>query len=474
MSAPRSPRSSARARAAAALATAALAALTAACGPPAGVKRAQSLLDRGDFRGAATAADEELGKTPGDGQLVRIRIRAALGLGDARDAVTRYRAWREARGGQDDLAALRTMAMTTLWQGLTSPSAQVQVQAIRAIERLEIEAFARDVGERMGDDDDVVAAAAAVAVLRAFPQAPDVATEMLASPDPAARAIAVEGIGRKVGKHAAEDLRLAAVDRDPRVRAAAIAALAGLADLADTGRLTEAASDASAEVRAAALRGLARGKRGDLGSVAEAALADPTLGVRLAAVELLVASRGKDAARPLLVHADAMVAAYAARALRDGAAGAAAIDRALADDDWTVRAGAVNLAEVALGKDAARVRAERAAADPVVGVRVAAARLLAYLGDRPRAIALYAAALAAEAPTDRVGAAAELAALGDPRGPSALAELAATDDPGVRRHVITAHRAARVITPGLWSALADDDAGNRIDAAAALYELGAR
>ena len=28
----------------------------AACGPPAGVKRAQSLLDQGDYRGAATAA----------------------------------------------------------------------------------------------------------------------------------------------------------------------------------------------------------------------------------------------------------------------------------------------------------------------------------------------------------------------------------------------------------------------------------
>ncbi len=444
-----------------------------ACGPSAGVKRAQTLLDRGDYRGAADAADQELGKTPGDAQLTRIRIRAALGLGDARDAVARYRGWRAGRD-DEDLAALRTMALTTLWQGLTSPSAQVQVQAIRAIERLEIEDFARDVGDRMGDDDDVVAAAAAIAVLRAFPQAPDVATEMLKSDDPQARAIAVEGIGRKVGKHAAEDLRFAAVDQDPRVRAAAAAALAALADPADTERLTELATDTSADVRNVALRALARGKRGDLGALAQAALADASLGVRLAAVDLLVASRGRDAARPLLEHADLMVAAYAARALRDPTAGAAAVDRALAADDWTIRAGVVNLLEVALGKDGARARAEKAASDRAVGVQIAAARLLAYLGDRPRAIAIYAAALAAGEPDDRVGAAAELAHLGDPRGAAALEQLAAAPEPGVRRSVITAHRAARVITPGLWGALADDDAGNRIEAAAALYELGAR
>src|SRR5688572_12418853 len=93
-------------------------ATSAACGPSAGAKRAQSLLDKGDYRGAADAADQELGKSPGDADLQRIRMRAALGLGDARDAVARYRAWREKRGGVEDLAALRTMAMTTLWQGL--------------------------------------------------------------------------------------------------------------------------------------------------------------------------------------------------------------------------------------------------------------------------------------------------------------------------------------------------------------------
>ncbi len=444
-----------------------------ACGPSAGAKRAQTLLDRGDYQGAARVADEELTRAPADAHLQRIRIRAALGLGDAAAAVAHYRAWRQTQGS-DDLAALRTMALTTLWQGLTSPSAQVQVQAIRAIERHEIEDFARDVAERMGDDDDVVVAAAAVAVLRAFPQAPAVATEMLSSPDPQARAIAVEGIGRKVGKRAAAELRAAAVDPDPRVRSAAVAAIGALADPADTGRLTELATDASSEVRGAALRALARGKRGDHGALATAALADASLGVRLAAIDLLVASRGKPAAATLLGHADPMVAAYAARAAGDRAAAGPVLDRALADPDPSVRAGAVNLLEAALGKDGARPRATVAARDPDVAVRVSAARVLAYLGDPTAAIFIYAAVLASPVESDQIGAAAELAHLGDERGPIALARLAASKSPAVRRQVVTAHLAARVITPGLWEALADDQAAIRIDAAATLIALGAR
>ena len=46
--------------------------------------------------------------------------------------------------------------------------------------------------------------------------------------------------------------------------------------------------------------------------------------------------------------------------------------------------------------------------------------------------------------------------------------------PDVRRGVVLAHQAARVITPGLWVALADDVPATRIDAAAALVALGAR
>ena len=65
----------------------------AACGPSPGVKRAQAYLDRGDYPGAARAADAELGKAPSDAALHRIRLRAALGMGDARGAASGARTW---------------------------------------------------------------------------------------------------------------------------------------------------------------------------------------------------------------------------------------------------------------------------------------------------------------------------------------------------------------------------------------------
>lgn len=443
----------------------------AACGPSAGARRAQALLDRGDYPAAAQTADAELARAPGDGALHRIRLRAALGMGDARGAVEHYRSWRAGKG--EDTAALRTMAMTTLWQGLRAPAAALRVQTIRAVERLELEDFAREVGERMGDDDDLVAATAAVAVLRAFPQAPDVAIQMLRSDDAAARATAVEGIGRKVGARAADDLRAALPDGDPRVRAAAAAAVARLGDAADTPALVTLAGDSDAGVRAVATRALASGKRGAQPAVVERGLADESLAVRLAAVELAFAGGGAGATRPLLDHRDPMIAATAARLLADPAGGPA-VDRALAADDVATRVGAVGLARAALGKAGALPRLRAALADPAPAVRVAAARALAYAGEpAPALTALAEVATGADADT-AIDAAAELVRLGDERGRPVLAQMASRDEPELRRAVVQAHLAARVITPGLWQALADDVPATRLDAAAALIELGAR
>lgn len=450
--------------------------LLAACGPSAAAKRAQTMLDRGDYQGASEYAGGELARSPGDAQLQRIRLRALLGMGDAKTAVAEYGAWR-ARRGEDDLAALRTMAMTTIWQGLTSPSAQLKLQAIRAIERLELEPLAEDVGRAMGDDSDVVAAAAAVAVLRAFPQAPEVADQMLRSEDPAARAIAVEGIGRKVRGYAADALRPLLADPDARVRAAAATAVGMVKDEADTERLAKLAADPSAEVRAAALRALAQGDRARAArqAVIGRALADESLAVRLAAVAL-AARIGKDAVRPMLEHADPMVAASAAKQVGDRAAAVAVFDRALLAEDPTVRAGVVNLLGGALDKGAAIARAEKARGDADVRVRIAAARALAYLDRNAPAIETFA-QVAADAQIDageRAGAAAELVRLGDPRGAPILEQLAASEDPSVRRAVVLAHLGAGTITPGLWVGLADDQAATRLDAAAALLTLGAR
>lgn len=450
------------------------------CGPSPAVRHARGLLDRGDYAGAAAYAEAELGRAPRDGALWRVRIRAALGLYDADEAVALYRRWRELRGA-DDPAAIRMMASTTLWQALASPSAEVRREAIAIVERLELEPLAEAVADRMADDDDAVAAAAAVAVLTAYPQAPLLATELLASADPVARAICVAGIGRKVGARAADDLRPLAGDPDPRVRRAVIDALAPLRAAVDGPRLLALAADDDAGVRADALRALARARGVDDAAATargRAALADDDLGVRLAAVELLGARRDAAALAAALDADDLAVAAHAARALRragaaDAAAeralagrAAAALDRALADPAWHVRAGALNLAASVLGAEAARARHAAALADPAPEVRLAAARLLR---DDPRAVAVLDALLAE--PATAAGAAAALARRGEARGLAALDALAVDADAQRRRAALAGYAEARRLSIGAVAALADPAPGQRLAAAALLLEL---
>lgn len=439
-----------------------------ACGPSAAAKRAQTLIDAGDYAGAAQLAAAELEKNPRDGDLWRVRIRAALGQNDAPAAVAHYQAWHDLRGG-DDPGAMRMMALTTLWQALESPAAQARIEAIRAVERLELERLADAVAERMTDDDDVVAAAAAIAILRAYPQAPQLATELLASERPEARAICVDGIGRKIGSRAADDLRPLIDDPDPRVRRAVVRALGAIADRADTERLGKvAAGDADPDVRAAALSALAKGKRGDLSALAREALTAEHLGIRVAAVALLDASRDDKTLVSLLTGADLVVAAHAARALARElpVEAAAALDRAIGDADWTVRAGALNLATAVVGKDGARKRATAALGDGELEVRLAAARLL---GDDPKAIEVYVAALSDVGA--RLQAAVDLAALGDDRGLAALADLIEATQPSLRRGAAGGYGMARRADAGLVVALADDDPLVRVAAAEVILDV---
>ncbi|MBK7071104.1 MAG: HEAT repeat domain-containing protein [Myxococcales bacterium] len=442
-----------------------------ACGPSASVQHANTLLARGDYRGASDYTAAELSKHPGDAELHRIRLRALLGLGDPGRAVADYRAWRAQHGGTDDRKALRTMALTTVWQGVTSPSAALRLTAIRAIERLELEELAEDVGKAMGDDDDAVAAAAAVAVLRSFGQAPDVAQQMLRSDDPRARAIAVEGIGRKVRRLAIDDLRPLAGDPDPQVRAA-VARYLGTVGGDGAAELVTMTGDGAAEVRAAAIAALAAGG-GGRAALPDATrfLADESLAVRLAAVALVAKAGGKPALEALLAHADPMVAATAAHRRGDRAAAVAVFDRALGATDVGTRAGVVNLLAAALPQDAAIARATAALADPAPTVKLAAARALAYLGQHGAALTALTALAATAAPADRADAAAELARLGDPHGAAILTELAGSPDADVRRAVVQAHVGAGAITAGLWGALADDQAATRLDAAIAILTL---
>lgn len=438
---------------------------TACGGPSAAARRAQTLVDAGDYAGAAQLAEAELASNPRDGDLWRVRMRAALGQNDATAAVAHYHAWRALRGS-DDPAAMRMMAMTTLWQALESPSVDARVAAIQAVERLEIEQLADAVADRMADDEDLVAAAAAIAILKSFPQAPQLATDLLRSDDAGARAICVEGIGRKVGARAADDLRALADDGDAGVRRAVVRALAAIADPADTELLTQMAGDQDTEVRAAALTALARGKRGDQTALAISALTDEHLGVRLAAVKLLGGAGARSQLAALLTGADLVIAAHAARELaRDlPTEAAAALDRALADADWTIRAGALNLAQAVVGKDGMRRRAAGALDDQELAVRLAAARLL---GDASRATAIFAEALGDA--SLRIGAAIDLARLGDPRGLDTLDQLVTDDSTALA--AASGYAAARRLAGGVVTALASPNPAVRLAAAESILRV---
>jgi HEAT repeat protein len=139
-----------------------------------------------------------------------------------------------------------------------------------------------------------------------------------------------------------------------------------------------------------------------------------------------------------------------------------------------VRAGAANLAARALGKDAAVGLARRLATDTELGVRLAAARVLAHAGDRPAAAAIFVAALAAA--DTALQAATDLASQDDDRGTRALEAAVTNAALGQldRAAAAAAHRAAHKITPGLVAALADDAGIVRVEAAAALAMLSRR
>src|SRR5436305_967358 len=84
------------------------------------------------------------------------------------------------------------------------------------------------------------------------PQAPQIADTMLHSENPEARRIAVDGIGKKVGKLAAADLEKAADDPDARVRATALRWLGTIKDADAVEACTKHMKDPDETARAAA------------------------------------------------------------------------------------------------------------------------------------------------------------------------------------------------------------------------------
>jgi HEAT repeat protein len=444
--------------------------------------RSVALYEAGDYAGAAHAADTELASHPGDEGLWRMRVRAALALGDGPGVAKAYAAYRAQLDGDDDRALLRDLAIATLGQALASPSARIKIAAIEAVEAAELEPLADPVAQRMRDDDDRVVAAAAIAVLRGAPDAPKAAGDMLHSEDAEARRIAVDGIGRKVGALALADLEAAAGDAEPEVRRAALRWLGQLKDPGAVEIAVKRMADPDDAVRAAAVAVLARiapagggaaaagGGAARFAELGKRAIGDRALAVRLAGIQLLVAAGARGELAGLAEDPDPLVATEAAIAGGGGAPAARAIERAAAAEAWSVRAAAANLAVRALGAPGAIALARKLAGDPATQVQLAAARVLAHGGDPAGAAAIFAAALATD---HRIDAAIDLAAQDDPRGLKALDD-AVRDQPrgaAARAAAATAHRAARRITPGLVAALADDSGTVRVEAAGALAQL---
>ncbi len=449
----------------------ALALLTpAACASRA--KHSVSLYESGDYAGAMRAADEGLASHPDDDGLWAMKVRAALALGDAAGVAKAYQGYIDHRSDLDK-ELLTDLATATIGQALASPSVKLKIAAIEAVERLELHPLTDAVADRLEDRDDRVAAAAAVAVLKGIPGAAQIADDLTRSENADARRIVIDGIGRKVGKLAAADLEKAASDKDARVRRVAVRWLGMIKDKDAVEILTKRMRDHDEGVRAAAAGALARIGIGNLADLGKQALADHMLSVRLAGIDLLVAAKRDAELVALVDDKDPMVGLGAAIAVKGAHPELAqkAVDRALAAEEWTARAGAANMMRSALGKDEARATAQRLLADTAVGVRLAAARVLVHAGDKEAARPIFAAAI-----TDAelgVQAAADLADLGDPAGVAALSAftLDPSRSPEQRAMAAAAHRSAHRVTPGLVAALADSSGVVRIEAAATLGAL---
>ena len=433
-------------------------------------QRSVALYETGDYAGAARAADEGLANHPDDDALWGMKIRAALALGDANAVASAYAGYASHREDLDK-ELLRDLSTATIAQALASPSVKLKMAAIEAVAQLEINDLADAVAEKMDDNDDRVAATAAVAVLKGFPQAPGVADTMSHSENAEARRIAIEGIGKKVGKLALSDLEKAAEDRDARVRRAAIYWLGALKDKDAIEVLTKRMRDKDDSVRAAAATALAKIGIGDLAAYAKLALADRSLAVRLAGVDLLAAAHRDADLVALIDDADPMVALNAAIKSSHKDLAVKPLERALTAEEWTIRAGAANMLTMAVGAANAKTYALRLLGDTSAGVRLAAARVLLHAGDATSARPVFTAAL-----TDAdfgLQAATDLAGLGDSTGLDALSKstLDRQKTPEQRAAAASAHRSAHRVTAGLVAALADDSGLVRIEAAATLGAL---
>ncbi|HUU58579.1 MAG TPA: HEAT repeat domain-containing protein [Phycisphaerae bacterium] len=224
----------------------------------------------------------------------------------------------------------------------------------------------------------------------------EVVVEMLAHPDPAARAAAAVRLRDLANVAACAPLAAALRDPHPEVRAAAADALGWIPDGGAAGPLMRVLNDGHPEVRAAAAGALGRVRDPNAVGPLLKALSDDEPAVRAGAAGALGAIRDSQAVGPLsaaLKDPDPRVAARAAGALgRIGdPRGVDPLTAALSHPSAEVRYCAVG-ALLALGDRRCVPTLIRRLGDASPPVRCAAARALGRLGD-PRAAGPLQAAL---------------------------------------------------------------------------------
>ena len=446
------------------------------------VRASVSHYEAGDYAASRKAASAGIERNAGDDDAWRMKLRAELALGDAAAMMETYAAYQSHRSS-DDSEILRDLAQATLAQGLNSPAPRVRMAAITGVEEAQIEALADQIYAALDDKDPQVAVTAAVAVINSHPDAAMIAENMLKNDDPVVRRIAINGIGKKVGKPAIADLRAAATDRDAGARRAAIRWLGQLNDADSVDTLRGRLHDKDDGVRGAAAGALAKivtvnKLKVDLTELARAQLAVEGLATRLGAIELAKAAGADDLLRPLAQDDDTTVALAAVSALasKDQTLVLAVFERARKAENYAARAGAINVAARAIGDVAALPFYTEMTQDPHPTVRLAAARALANASRKDpvqstAAFAVFASILETSAEfDDRLAAATDLAMYSDSRGAIALSKFATerslTADQ--RTAAAAAHRMGRTVTPGLVAALADASGQVRIEAARVL------
>ncbi|MBP9085127.1 MAG: HEAT repeat domain-containing protein [Kofleriaceae bacterium] len=446
------------------------------------VRASVSHYEAGDYAASRKAANTAIEHNASDDDAWRMKLRAELALGDAAAMTDTYAAYQRHRRG-DDVAFLRELAQATLAQGLNSPAPRVRMAAVAGVEEAHLEALADKVYAALYDKDPQVAVTAAVAVINSHPDAALIAENMLTHDDPAVRRIAINGVGKKVGKSALADLRAAATDRDPGARRAAIRWLSQLDDADSVDTLRGRLRDKDDGVRGAAAVALAKivtshKLKLDLTELARAQLSLEGLATRLGAIELAKATGADDLLRPLAQDDDTTVAlaAVTAMASKDQTLVLAVFERARKAENYAARAGAINVAARAIGDAAALPFYTEMTQDPHPAVRLAAARALANATRKDPAqttvaFAVFASILEASAEfDDRLSAATDLAMYDDSRGAAALGKFVSerTLTADQRAAAAAAHRMGRVVTAGLVAALADASGQVRIEAARVL------